>query len=143
MRVLSKFMAIALAATVIITPSNIASAQELTYASSTNNEALSEENTLNASSEADNVQLRTSRAVYTDIPLTIYTGTGTERWVHLVVQSQPGVPIRLWMEGYNGGLLYEDYIRGAGTTHWYVGSNVKYVKIQGGPSAVNYSNSEH
>lgn len=129
MKVLSKLMVAALAITLTFnTFSGVAFAEETPT-------TVADDNTMDAVYGTRGAV--GSCWVYTDRPTTVYYGNGTERWLHITTKIAFGLPIKLWMEDYNGKTQWTDSINGSGTTHWYVGANIRYVYLQGGPCALN------
>lgn len=115
------------------------SAKELTLVAPANDSISSEEDAIITEDTAETLQPR-AYTVYTDRDLTIYTGSGSARWLHITVYNLPTISIRILMEDYNGQTVWTDYNRNTGTTHWYIGANVRTVKLRGRPSQVSYYN---
>lgn len=82
--------------------SSVASAEEVAPAAYTDDGVFLGEDIAIADSGVATLQARGTKVVYTDFDLTVYTGGGSARWLHITVQDIPTVPIRLWMEDYSG-----------------------------------------
>ena len=82
-------------------------------------------------SHTDNIVLAsgTYYNIYTDIQTKIYTGNRTEKWLH--IRSDKSNVFILTMIDYNGGTVWDKPFNSNGTTHWYIGSNVRYVYLIG------------
>jgi len=135
MRVLSKFTAIALAMAIILSASGTnASAKELSQNTDTAN--------ITTADGARTVYKNENYFIYTDKWTKVYTGSGAERWIHITPKIQ-GLPIQIRMIDYSGEVVWPDTVPSSGTSHWYVGANVQYVKLCGGPSQVNVTVTDH
>jgi len=67
----------------------------------------------------------------------IYSGNGSDRWLHISPQITPNT-LSIKMVDYNNNTVWEEQFTANGTTHWFVGSNVKSVYLKGVPGGVVY-----
>lgn len=82
-------------------------------------------------------------AIYADIKTAIYHGNGQDKWLHITPSQTPNNFI-IYMEDRSGHYVWEQqFIMNGGTTHWFVGANVKTVYLEGvpgGPVTVSVTN---
>lgn len=75
----------------------------------------------------------------------IYDGVGADKWIHVVPASAnvnfPTAYIKMY--GYDNSELWSGLIDVTVVTHWFVGADVKYVKIYGGVGAVTVTATDH
>ncbi len=92
----------------------------------------------------DAIMPATSIGIYSDVETLVYTGKGTDRWLHITPWLMPN-QLTIRMVDYNGSTVWEEtFYMTEGATHWFVGSNVKYVYLHGTPGGVvNISDTAH
>ena len=86
-----------------------------------------------------------NKSIYSDSWTLIYTGKGVDRWLHITPWTVPNV-FTIKMLGYGGSndVLYQETFTTMGTTHWFVGSDVRQVLLMGVPGgAVTVTDTEH
>ncbi len=85
-----------------------------------------------------------SIGIYSDVETLVYTGKGTDRWLHITPWLMPN-QLTIRMVDYSGSTVWEEtFYMTEGATHWFVGSNVKYVYLHGTPGGVvNISDTVH
>ena len=66
----------------------------------------------------------------------IYTGVGSAKWLHISPWTTPST-FEIRMYDYSGERVWKEIFTATETTHWYIGANVQYVYLKGGPSAVD------
>ena len=73
----------------------------------------------------------------------IYTGKGADRWLHISPWTTPNV-LTIKMVDYQGDVVWLETFTATYTTHWFIGSNVKYVYLMGSPGgAIEVSDTEN
>ena len=94
--------------------------------------------------DADNITLAASvrKNIYTDRKTKIYTGKGVDRWIHITPDDILGMVI-ISMETYEGKIIYTKEFDVSKTTHWFVGSNIRFVYLYGKPGSIYVSDTEH
>lgn len=94
--------------------------------------------------DADNITLAASvrKNIYTDKKTKIYTGKGADRWIHITPDNILGRVI-ISMETYEGKIIYTKEFDVSKTTHWFVGSNIRFVYLHGKPGSIYVSDTEH
>lgn len=86
---------------------------------------------------------RSSKSIYSDIETLIYTGRDVDRWLHITPWTTPN-RFTIRMVDYQGNTVWEETFKTSETTHWFVGSNVRYVYLKGIPGGVvDVSDTEH
>ena len=97
-----------------------------------------------ASSGQDKVVLtRSQKGICSYTETLIYTGKGRDRWLHISPWLTPNNFV-IRMVDYQGIQVWWQYFTTVGTTHWFVGSNVKYVYLSGIPGGVvDVTDTEH
>ena len=94
--------------------------------------------------DLDNATLASSvrKNVYTDKRTKVYTGKGIDRWLHISAKSPSGM-ITILMETYDGEIIWSKNFNANETTHWFIGSNIRYVYLEGTPGYVYVSDTAH
>lgn len=132
MRVLSKIMAFALAMTIVFSATDTKVFAERSLQSTH----------LTTVAETSNTEV-TPRAggtyqIYTDSYRRIYTGQGSAKWIHINPYVEPA-HFTIKMVNYSGATVWEESFSSTNGTHWYVGADVHYVYLKGGPGTVSVS----
>lgn len=93
---------------------------------------------------ADNITLAASvrKNIYTDRKTKIYTGKGVDRWIHITPDNISGRVI-ISMETYEGKIIYTEEFDVSKTTHWFVGSDIRFVYLHGKIGSIYVSDTEH
>ncbi|MBR2766797.1 hypothetical protein IKD67_01795 [Candidatus Saccharibacteria bacterium] len=78
---------------------------------------------------------RAYKSIYSDIETLIYTGNGSDRWLHITPWVTPNT-FTIRMVDYSGTTVWNQTFYTTGTTDWFIGSNVRYVYLQGIPGGV-------
>ncbi len=94
--------------------------------------------------DADNITLAVSvrKNIYTDKKTTIYTGKGVDRWIHISPDNTSST-FTIFMETYSGHIIYSQIFKANKVTHWFVGSDIRFVYLQGTPGSVYITDTEH
>ncbi len=71
---------------------------------------------------------RAQKSIYSDIETLIYSGKGTDRWIHITPWVTPNT-FTIRMVDYSNTTVWNQTFVTTGTTHWFVGSNVKSVYL--------------
>lgn len=134
-RVLSSVLTIAMLLSAMSTTAFAAETEESeVYVSNTINSGT--ENANIVSEVGDTIALASGqKSIYSDIETLIYTGKGVDRWLHITPQLTPNT-FTIRMVDYNGSTVWNERFATTGTTHWFVGANVKYVYLKGIPGGV-------
>ena len=87
--------------------------------------------------------IRDSIGIYSDIETLIYVGKGSDCWLHIAPWLAPN-RFTIRMVDYQGRTVWRQTFTTTGITHWFVGSNVKYVYLTGIPGGVvDVTDTEH
>ncbi len=85
-----------------------------------------------ASDQGKVTPTRGDYGVYTYTDTLVYTGIGSDRWLHITPWLTPN-RLTIKMVDYSGTTVWNETFDTTGTTHWFVGSNVQYVYLRGLP----------
>lgn len=95
-----------------------------------------EESTIEIDPVPDGVaSLSSSKGIYADKETLIYAGKGVDRWLHITPWLTPNT-FTIRMVDYSGNTVWYQTFVTTGTTHWFVGSNVRFVYLKGLPGGV-------
>lgn len=89
----------------------------------------------NSSDASKVVPTRAYKSVYSNTETLIYIGNGSDRWLHITPWVTPNY-LQIRMVDYQGNTVWLQYFTATDTTHWFVGSNVRYVYLMGVPGGV-------
>ncbi len=86
----------------------------------------------------------TNKCISSYMETLIYSGKGSDRWLHITPWTTPN-RFTIRMVDYQGNTVWrQSFDTTGGTTHWFVGANVKRVYLTGIPGGVvDVTDTEH